>query len=257
MEMAVAVFIIALLLGSLLVPLTTQVENRNYLETQRILEEAREALLGYAAAYGYLPCPADYALGSNGAEAIGFSHAATGDCPASARSSGGGAGGLYIGYLPAVTLGLTTTDSQGYAVDAWGLTQNRIRYALSRQNVGGVTRPFVSSDGMSSAGMSNVVNTNLLSVCDTATSASTSACSSPETTLTSTAVAVIWSLGANAATGGISTDEVRNAQTLANADRVFIKKEKTAGTGPEFDDAVTWISPSMLFNRLIASGRLP
>jgi len=258
--MAVAIFIIALLLGSILVPLESRVESRNYDQTQRILDQAREALLGYAAAYGYFPCPADYALGSNGAEATaggGYSHGTGGDCPSSVRGSGGGAGGTYIGYLPAVTLAFTNIDSQGYAVDAWGLSQNRIRYALSRQNVGGVTRPFVSANGMRSAGMSNILSTNLLSVCNSASGASTSACASAATTLTSNAIAVIWSLGSNAATGGTSTDEVRNAQTLANADRVFIKKEKTAGTGPEFDDVVTWISPPMLFNQLIAAGQLP
>src|SRR3970282_1715432 len=63
-EIAIAIFIITLLLGSILVPLTTQVESRNYDTTQPILVKAREPLLGYAAAYGYFPCPpADSATG--------------------------------------------------------------------------------------------------------------------------------------------------------------------------------------------------
>ena len=57
-EIAVTLFIVTLLIGSILVPLQTQVEIRKIEETQRLLEQAREALLGYAASRGYLPCPA-------------------------------------------------------------------------------------------------------------------------------------------------------------------------------------------------------
>ena len=65
-EMAVAMFIIALLLGSILVPLQTQIESRNFESTQRMLDQAREAIIGFAAANGRLPCPASAT--SNGAE---------------------------------------------------------------------------------------------------------------------------------------------------------------------------------------------
>lgn len=258
-ELAVAIVVIALLLGGILVPLQTQVETRKYDETQRILDQAREALLGYAAAYGYFPCPADYAGGSSGAEAAGFSHGSPGSCPASV--TGGGTAGVYIGYLPAATLGFTPIDSQGYALDAWGLTQNRIRYAVSGQNVGTATRPFVSANnsvnGMRGAGMSNIMSATLLSVCNTATGSSATACAAGAT-LTSNAIAVIWSLGPNAATtGGISAHEAKNVQALASSDRVFVKRDLSKVTGAEFDDVVTWISPPMMFNRLIAAGQLP
>ena len=43
-ELAVALFIIALLLGSILVPLATQVEQRQISETQKTMEEIRDAL---------------------------------------------------------------------------------------------------------------------------------------------------------------------------------------------------------------------
>src|SRR5688572_18807822 len=57
-ELAVVVVVIALLLGSLLYPLNTQVEQRNVAQTQRVLEETREALIGYAMIHGRLPRPA-------------------------------------------------------------------------------------------------------------------------------------------------------------------------------------------------------
>ena len=56
-ELAISIFIIALLLGSILVPLSTQVEQRQLTETQKTMEEIRDALLGFAATNGYLPCP--------------------------------------------------------------------------------------------------------------------------------------------------------------------------------------------------------
>ena len=56
-EMGVALFVIALLLGSIMVPLATQVEQRQISETEKTLEEIREAIIGYTLANGYLPCP--------------------------------------------------------------------------------------------------------------------------------------------------------------------------------------------------------
>lgn len=259
--------IITLLLGSMLVPLQTQVESRKQEETVRILEQARDALLGYAATYGYLPCPADYGLNSNGAEAAGSDHT-TGVCDSAGADSvlGGGTAGVYIGYLPAVTLGFTPTDANGYAVDGWGIAANRIRYAVSGTSVNStanctataITNPFTKTGGIRSATMSCVMNTTLLSVCTTATGTTAFACASAPTRLTDKAIAVIWSLGPNAGTsGGTSTDEAENAEALASADRVFIKRDYSNVTGAEFDDIVTWISPPTLFNRLLAAGQLP
>jgi len=260
-EMAIALAILTLLLGSILIPLQTQVESRKHDETQKILEQAREALLGYAAAYGYLPCPADYALGSSGAEATGSTHTSgvATPCPATVTATTAGVN-VYIGYLPAVTLGLTQTDSNGYAVDAWGLPQNRIRYAVSSSVLSATNNRLVSATGIRNTGMSAVMNsTALLNVCTAVPSpASTTACAPASTTLVSNAVAVIWSVGANAATtGGTSAVEAQNVKALATADRIFIKRDRSSVTGAEFDDIVTWISPPMLFNRLLAAGQLP
>jgi len=253
-ELAIGIAIIALLLGSLLVPLQSQVESRKVADTQKILDNAREALLGYAAANGYFPCPADYAGGSAGAEATGSTHTAgSGTCPSIV--TGGVTPTVYIGYLPAVTLGFTPTDMNGYAVDAW---QTRVRYAVSATTVNSVNRPFTNSGGMRSALMPNILGATLLSVCNTATGASNTACASAATTLTSNAIAVIWSLGANAATsGGTSTDEAANFETLANANRVFVMRDLSKVIGTEFDDIVVWISTPILFSRLIAAGQLP
>ena len=57
-EMAIVLFIVVLLLGGLLVPLSAQIESHNIQATRDTLSEINEALLGFAAAQGRLPCPA-------------------------------------------------------------------------------------------------------------------------------------------------------------------------------------------------------
>lgn len=267
-EMAVAMFIIALLLGSILVPLQTQIESRNFENTQRILEQAREALLGYAAANGRFPCPASAANNPtvpNGAEHF-FSPggtAANGICHASVTFPS-----VYIGWLPAATLGFTPVDASGYAVDAWGqsLDRNRIRYAVSSQTINAITLPFTKTSGMRSAGMSNIASaTTLLYVCNRGTGVVAGTNCGTAVTLTSNAPVVIWSVGPNAVittgptAGGTSVDELQNPNPTAgfSADRIFVSRTKSGGTSGEFDDIVTWIGPPTLFNRLVAAGQLP
>ena len=57
-ELAVALAIIGLLLGMLIVPLSTQVDQQRIGDTQRQLDLIREAVIGFAVANGRLPCPA-------------------------------------------------------------------------------------------------------------------------------------------------------------------------------------------------------
>ena len=258
-EVAIAVFVITLLLGGILVPLTTQVERRKTEETNRILDQAREALIGYAAANGYFPCPASAT--SNGQEPVGTNHAivAVNTCPAAVWGAN-----MYHGFLPAATLGFTPVDTNGYAVDAWGLTQNRIRYSVSNVTVNGITQPFTRVSGMRNAGMSNISSApTLLYVCNNGTNVSATIspyCNLPQTlTLGSSVPVLIWSVGPNAATtGGASADEAQNPNPVGgSADRIFVSKTKSSVAGSEFDDIVMWLGSATIFNRLIAAGQLP
>lgn len=62
-ELAIVMFIVALLLGGMLMPLSAQQDIRYQTDTQKQLAEIQEALLGYAASHQaadgkpYLPCP--------------------------------------------------------------------------------------------------------------------------------------------------------------------------------------------------------
>ena len=243
-EMAVVLLIVTLLLGGLLVPLSTQIEQRKMSETQKLLEDAKEALVGFTLANGRLPCPAS--ANSNGQESFA----------AGGSAIDGNCSNFFDGFLPAATLGFSPVDSNGYAIDGWGLPQNWIRYAIARTTVNGIPFPFTQTDGMKSATMSGISNADLLYICASAPTATTTC--GAATTLTNKAIFVVYSVGKNAATGGTGSDEAANPNPSSpNNDRVFVSHTQSAMAGNEFDDLVTWLSPNILFNRMVAAGRLP
>lgn len=108
-ELAIVLVILTLLIGGLVVPLTAQIQARRIAETKQTLEEAREAILGFAMINAgtpptnrRLPCPD---LEGDGTESLNGT--------VCARASG---------FLPWVDLGVADQD-------AWG---NRLRYEVDR-----------------------------------------------------------------------------------------------------------------------------
>ena len=232
-ELAIVVFVIALLLGGILVPLSTQVEQRQIANTQKYLEEIKEALIGFAVTNGRLPCPASST--SSGVEN---------------PSSGGACSNNYNGFVPAVTLGLAVVDNQGFAVDPWG---NRIHYAVTTAN----SNAFTTVNGMSTTGLSALAPDLL--ICSTATGIGATSCAAG-TALTTGVPLVVYSIGKNGAYGGTGLDEAANPNpNSTNNDRVFVSHIPTPSTAPngEFDDIMTWLSANILYNRMIAAGKLP
>ena len=57
-EIAIVLLVVGLMIGGLVAPLSSQLEQRRVGETVRAMDEAKEALMGYALRNGYLPCPA-------------------------------------------------------------------------------------------------------------------------------------------------------------------------------------------------------
>jgi type II secretory pathway pseudopilin PulG len=245
-EIAIALFIIGLLFGSIFMPLQTQVDSRKLEQTEELLAAAREALLGYAAARGHFPCPADAT--SAGRESAGADHV-TGTCP------------TYQGFLPAATLGFKGSDGQGYASDAWGTAANRIRYAVSNQTIGAAsnTNALTRTHGMRTAGMSELGNPalSLFQVCAAGSGVGAASCAGAGT-LVSTTPIVVWSSGANAAMGGMSLHEAQNPNDKGgSADRIFVSRVRSDAAGRQFDDIVTWIPMPILIGRMVAAGQLP
>ena len=256
-ELAVVLLIIGLLLGSLMYTLSAQWDQRAREQTQRTLEQAREAVLGYAVANGRLPCPASAA--SLGVE----SPAGGGDCT-----------NYYDGFLPAVTLGFQPVDAQGFAVDAWS---NRIRYAVARNlNAGtcvgtSAVPHFTVRATLKQNGMSCLPNSNELLICKSSVSApapTPGSCGTTANVVTNanpsgTVVAIIFSPGKNyafaptaaAATAANKFDEAANL----DGNTVFISHTPapTGATGGEFDDMMLWIPVGLFYGRLATAGVLP
>jgi prepilin-type N-terminal cleavage/methylation domain-containing protein len=232
-ELSVVLVLIALLLGSLLVPLGAQVEQRQYTETEKQLEQIKEALIGFALANGYLPCPAKSA--ADGTEdRIGAGTTCTLVSGSPKR----------VGFLPWVTLGVKPSDS-------WG---NLYRYSVSANFTNSAaSNLFTLTSGRdillqtrSAAGTpANLSNVNEIPV-------------------------VVLSHGKNGfgasgelgiaratpATWNNSLDEFANANGSASF-WSRTRTDNTAATGGQFDDIVVWIAPGILFSRMVAAGRLP
>jgi prepilin-type N-terminal cleavage/methylation domain-containing protein len=255
-ELAVVMAIVALLLSGLIATLSVQTEQRNFEETRRRLEQARELLLGFAIVNGRLPCPATAV--SSGEE----SPAGGGTCTTG-----------YAGWLPARTIGFQQTDSAGYALDVWG---NRIRYAVSIATpyntaspqvcrpVNSATPPvtphFTHKDNMRANGID--CQPNDLLVCKSANlppaiTATTCGGAANQIMTTSLVVAIIYSTGKNGALTpcGTCVDELANLD--GNATFVSHEFASSAATNGEFDDQLVWITVGELYGKMIAGGALP
>ncbi len=234
-EMAVVLMIVGLLLSGMLVPLSAQMDQKNNADTQKSLSEIKEAIIGYALANGRLPCPADptIATGSTGA---GVSRPS---CATVASSTG---------VVPWTTLGVSETD-------AWG---NRYTYrvtsdfadAIGTGTYGGCS-PIPSPPPVNATfALCSIGNLNVW------------ASAAKVTTVAGNVPAVIISHGKNAAGAytpqgtqilPVSTyaDEQENSDGSADTD--YVSHTPT----PAFDDLVAWISLDILFNRMVAAGKLP
>lgn len=240
-EIAIVLAIVGLLLGGIVTTMSAQVQQRAVTDTKRTVEQARDALVGFAIANGRLPCPASSS--SSGAESYSGT---VGNSRCSAP---------LAGYLPAATLGLSPTDSQGYLLDAWN---NRIRYAVTETNSYAFTNSSIAT---------TYIRNNLASLTPDIQVCATAACAAPGIIALASA-AVIYSVGKNGSQLAIGTsggtDENKNnkiytvGSLVADTTTKFVYHEPTytnAGD-PTFDDIVVWLSPNVLYNRMAAAGAL-
>lgn len=227
LEMAVVLLIVSMLLGGLLMSVTTTQEMNRRDAAQSSLDEMLDALYGFAQATGRLPCPATAV--SAGAEA----------------PLGGGNCTQQHGFIPSATLGLTgPINADGLLVDEW---LNPFRYSVSTAN----GNAFTTVNGMRTATIGALAPN--LRVCTAA------ACG---TEIVSAVPVVLFSMGAdwNDFTAA-DVDETENSGEVTIAgyrhgnDLNFV----SAATYIEdtYDDVITWMSPNVLYTRMIAAGQLP
>ena len=238
-ELALVLLIVGLVAGGGLLVMTTQMEQNRIKETQRALALAKEALIGFAQIHGRLPCPATAT--SNGKEPPG-SDPSIGYCHDVVSNND-----VYIGYLPASTLGLSSatggacepggsdSNAYGYLMDGW----NRcIRYAVSRAANDAATR----ENGIQITGI-NSFNPNVR-VCRQ------QACTQ---VLVGDAVAVVFSTGKNGPAAG--PDEAENMDV--DRDFVMTTLRQDGAQGGAFDDIVDWLPRQTLIKAMTDAKKLP
>ncbi len=242
LELAFVLFIIGMMMGGLMTAIAQSAENTNRLEARNKLREIEEALYGFAQVQGRLPCPAD--SDTNGLENV--ASVTTGAC------------NLYNGLLPNATLGLSgAVNGDGLLEDPWG---NPYRYSVAN-----TTRDGFRYTG--STGIPNIydppiplppqIGTALgfLNVCDS------DDCSG--VILSAITPAVVLSMGKNwpeIATASANEQEngsggapLGGTYSVTNTP-IFVL---TGYSEENFDDLVIWISPHLLFSKLITAGKLP
>ena len=238
-ELVVVLLLLAILASALALPLSAQLSLRRHEEVRRMMEDAHDALLGFAAAHGRLPCPATR-------ESLGQEAFAAGG-----NGGNGECADFHGAFLPAAALGLPSLDTEGMLRDPW--TQ-RLRYAVASVTVNGVPRALTRANGLPLAGLAGIGGTpHYLFVCASGAVAGGGGCGPAPNQLTRRAAFVLLSTGPNGAGPAASgSDEARNA----DGSGVFVAREAAAGN-ETFDDVVQWGSVHLLVNRMITAGRLP
>ena len=243
-EIAIVLVIIGALISAAIMPLTAQRDTNNIKKARAELKIIEEAIYGFSIANGRLPCPAQPA--SAGVE-----------IPA-----GGTCNNNSIGFVPAATLGISgNVNCNNFLVDPWG---NPYRYSVTTSDVtDNPANPANSPDFTTSNEMSFIFQDPVFVLAPDIRICTTSGCGIE---LTNNAVAVIFSMG-KSWSNVVSADESANAgeATLASGctaaydvagDNDYVSHLPVETAGNEFDDIVSWISPNILYAKLLAAGQL-
>lgn len=245
--MAIVMFVMALMLGTGLTLLSAQQDQQRIEDTNTLLSSANEALIGYALSHTssgdlrpYLPCPD----GVPGAFVSAGNTANNGVEDRVASGVNAGACDTQEGNLPWVTLGISPPT------DAWS---NRLRYrvtSLFSNSLAGMQLTFVGDINVRDAAAGTIVVTSIPAII---LSHGKNGLGAINTTCNSVAC---YQLPPAA-----NVDELPNT----NNDPNFVSHSLTpagavSDTGAAvgyFDDQLIWLSPNILFNRMVQAGKLP
>ncbi len=268
-ELAVVLVIVALLIGGMLMPLTVQDDLRRIRETRQTMTDIHEALIGFAAANSRLPCP-DTDL--DGLENVLL--AVNNGVPQPAQSTQTWSCATPEGDLPFATLGTSR-------LDGWGRRfRLRVTAAFGQRSV------VWSGLNATGAVVSTTPGFSLNTPGDITIQTRGDDPATPLVTelkfalgLAANVPAVVIShgrdgFGARSSDGGalpvppaVNLDETMNANVASATkmsrlttdffDNTVCTDNVEGQPFCEFDDLVVWLSPNILFNRMIAAGRLP
>lgn len=232
-ELAIVLFIVSLLLGGMLMPLSAQQEMRSRNETDKALAEARETVLGFTVINARLPCP--------DTDSDGLENVTSGACT------------NVEGDLPYATIGTTQSDAYG----------NRLRYR--------VTAAFATTSPAFS--ITTKGDITIASRGDDPTTTPAIESKFQNSLAKESAAVIISvgknSYGGLRQEGGTrmaapaaGTDELLNfagttkIRRLTNPAATNCSDLTEGEPFCEFDDQLVWISTTTLVNRMISAGRL-
>jgi prepilin-type N-terminal cleavage/methylation domain-containing protein len=227
-ELAIVLVIMTILIGGLAVPLSAQIQARRIAETQKTLEEAKEAIVGYAMTHKttganprpYLPCPD---IDGDGRED---------------RVSDPGPCARSDGYFPWVDLGAA-------AQDPWG---NRLGYVVEL-NVSDSTVGFFSYPAIPANNWKQVASSEGCAVINVAANLPYLLISHGPNG---------WgarNVNGNTLAAPTGADEIENLvddPATQDDDACYVSRtpSKPGETGSEFDDIVAWLPLGSLISRV-------
>jgi len=274
-EIAIVLLIVTILLGYTVALFPRQQELKQYRDLDRKMDEVIAAIVGFAQINGRLPCPA--IPNSAGVE------------------DGGGAAECnnFGGFVPVNTLGISgRLNADSLLLDPWG---NPYRYYVSSSDFddGGGVGDFVVNGEMQQVGLVSTVPPYLdldgqFIICDQGDLTLNDICDAPAVEVFGNALGgggpyagapfVLISHGKNWNEAAAAGDELVNmgatlttALAIPNGPRLspYLLKDvsgvppettfvrRITGFADDFDDVVKWVSPNILYSKMIEAGQLP
>jgi prepilin-type N-terminal cleavage/methylation domain-containing protein len=277
-ELAIALAIVALLLGGLSVPISKRIIEQQYADTQVNIDKAIESLVGFALITGRLPCPDISTTTTDNRDGLedqgvsgGFTCALGANTGTFNYTNSSDVNGASWGDLPWKTLGLAPPSN----ADAWN---NRLRYAVvtNLATIDAVDANSFNEDVLATTTMLQIRCGNPAT---TTPSTAAPGCTSPGYSVSDNAAFVVYSVGSN----GWGSTNVNNLTTFkpftatqitltpdqsANAPeaeatlalrRQFVVRDRTdaSSTAGEFDDLLNFMSSTKLASKLLNAGKWP
>jgi prepilin-type N-terminal cleavage/methylation domain-containing protein len=244
-EVAIVLLVVSVMLGYTVALVPLQRELKQYRQVDDEMQGIMDALTGFAQVNGRLPC----ADGDN--DGLEDWPGGIADCVS------------WYGNVPARTIAFDGNYSQGgVLVDPWGTPY---RYQVSAADSGipaDLVGDFTILTGMRAAGIPNLAPD--LQVCNLQPAAHSAATPNDDivcdvnTDVVTNVIAVLVSLGKDKAAIAANTSDIQS-ENLDNSltDTVFVSTTRNDSTDNKFDDVVKWLSPSVLFSKMIAADQLP
>lgn len=268
-EIAIVLLIVTILIGYTVALFPVQQELKQYRETDQQLDQIVEHLIGFAQVNGRLPCP-DTNGDVNVTGTVGVVDGQEDTDDLIDNNTGVGVGDnlvdnckAFSGFLPASTIGISgNIDDNGNLADPWG---QPYRYHVSSLDLVPGTNfgiDLVSPNGVRQEGLANVGQNLDLVVCrDSANpTAADIICPVAGDTIIANAAVVIYSSGKDRAGVAFASNiQNENRDDFHNGtnDLIYTFSTRSDVANAEYDDKVRWISPNLLFSKMIEAEQLP